>query len=540
MVYFEEYERRFAEYGFTIKTTKEEFTKKIEELKKAKKNHCNIKFRVVGPCCNREYEVTWYGLKNKENKRCSRCNHEAMGREKAVPFEEYKNDFCSYGVILLSTEEEYYRDGGMVRHPAHIIARCDHERRTTFENFLKTEEGNGVCENCRGKKKYHIYLPYSDMVEMLEEHGCKMVTTEEDFLYNELNIFRSIEIIGSCGHKSEELFNDIPFKEGKKTQCLQCREAKAAETRERLVNAETNRLRVLEVEDEAAEWIKGLLNDKFEVLITNEGCKADMAIRPLESSDDEWAMIQLKAAGKKKEGPGDSFGFSIKKNDYSGMIVVFTAKTANSMWIIDGEIIKDFTSINLSMNTGTKYFDYKVPPKYFIHKINDLWKSPKIKKMPIQDIMKRHFKSVKSEDIYIHLRKSNIGFIKFEEARNYESTDFVVNSFKVQEKLAYKDHGQYNLNLHKSKGKNKKVPYDKGDNDFYWIHLSDWRLFYVIPEKILIEKGYISDGSNKAKPHIGIYPKLYNEKPKDNQWIEEFVFDYHNIDSEKLKRLFGL
>lgn len=540
MVSFEEYQRRFAQYGFTIKTTKAEFTKEIEELKKNDDNHCNIKFRVVGPCCENIYEVTWHGLKNKKDKRCSTCNRKAMGKEKAIPFDEYKNNFCSYGVILLSTEDEYYEGGGMVRHIAHIVARCDHKRRTTFENFLKTEEGNGVCENCRGKKKYHIYLPYSDMVQMLEKHGCKMLTTEEDFLYNELNIFRPIEIIGSCGHKSEELFNDIPFKEGKDTPCKECREAKAAETRERLVNAETNRLRVLEVEDEASKWIKDMLNDKFEVLITNEGCKADMAIRPLESSEDEWAMIQLKAAGKAKtEKYQDTFGFSLKKNDYSDMIVVFTAKTANSIWIIDGEILKDLTGINLSLNRGTKYIDYKVPPEYFIHDVSELWKTPKIKKMPIQDIMKRQFKSVQNEDIYMHLRKSNIDFIEFEESRNYESTDFVVNGFKVQEKLAYKDHGQYNLNLHKSKA-SKKVPYDKGDNDFYWIHLNDWRLFYVIPEAILIEQGYINGGSKNAKTHIGIYPKLYNENPKDNTWMEEFVFDYHDIDAKRLKGLFGL
>lgn len=437
MVSFEEYQRRFGQYGFTIKTTKEEFRKDIEELKKAGKNHCNVKFRVVGPCCNRDYEVTWYGVQNKKNKRCSRCNHEAMGREKAIPFDDYKELFCSYGVILLSTEEEYYRDGGMIRHPAHIIARCDHERRTTFENFLKTEEGNGVCENCRGKKKYHIYLPYSDMVEMLDEHGCKMVTTEEDFLYNELNIFRPIEIIGACDHKSEELFNDIPFKEGKDTPCKECREAKAAETRDRLVNAETNRLRALEVEDEAAEWIKGLLNDKFEVLITNEGCKADMAIRPLESSEDEWAMIQLKAAGKAKEGE-NSYSFGFKKNDYTGMALVCTAKSADAIWIIDTTDVKTLSGTSISLSSKNKYFKNRVPPSYFAEEIEEMFADNRLKKLSIEEIMKRHFKSVQAEDIYMHLRKSNINFIEFEESRNYESTDFVVNGFKVQEKLAYK------------------------------------------------------------------------------------------------------
>jgi hypothetical protein len=544
MVSFEEYQRRFGQYGFTIKTTKEDFTKEIEELKKNGDNHCNIKFKVVGPCCESEYEVTWYVLKNKKNKRCSDCNNKAKGREKMVPFEKYKEMFCSYGIIMLSEEEDYYRGGeegkkGMVRYLAHILARCDHERKTTFENFVKTEDGYGICENCRGKRKYRVDLSYSSMVEMLEKHGCKMVTSEEDFLYNELNIFRPIEIIGSCGHKSEELFNDIPFEQGKQTPCQECREAKAAATRERLINPDTNRLRVLEVEDEASSWIKSLLNDKFEVLITNEGCKADMAIRPLESSEDEWAMIQLKSASKTKDGE-NSYSFAFNKNDYRGMALVCTAKTADAIWILDAAEMKDFVGTSITLGANNKYFKYRVPPCYFANEIEEMFVDNRLKKMTIMEIMKRHYKSIEAEDIYQKLRVANIPFLKFEDVQNYCNSDFIVNGFKVQEKFAYKDHQQYNLNnLHKSNGKDNKVPYDKGDNDFYWVHLADWRLFYVIPEKVLIEHGYISDGPNKGQKHIGIYPKLYSEKTKKNEWITEYEFDYHNLDSSKLKAMFN-
>lgn len=83
------------------------------------------------------------------------------------------------------------------------------------------------------------------------------------------------------------------------------------------------------------------------------------------------------------------------------------------------------------------------------------------------------------------------------------------------------------------------MPYDKGDNDFYWIHLNDWRLFYVIPEAELIKHGYIADGTNEGHKHIGIYPKLYNKNPKKNSWITEYEFDYHNIDSNRLKAMFA-
>ena len=75
MVEYDEYVARFAEYGFEIITTKEEFDEEIANLKREKKNHCNIKFKIKGPCCWQEYSVTWYVFYKKEIKQCTKCNY---------------------------------------------------------------------------------------------------------------------------------------------------------------------------------------------------------------------------------------------------------------------------------------------------------------------------------------------------------------------------------------------------------------------------------------------------------------------------------
>jgi hypothetical protein len=51
--------------------------------------------------------------------------------------------------------------------------------------------------------------------------------------------------------------------------------------------------------------------------------------------------------------------------------------------------------------------------------------------------------------------------------------DFFINNFKVQEKVCQNYGNSIYANLSKSNGRNKRQSYDKGDNDFYWLHFPD-------------------------------------------------------------------
>jgi hypothetical protein len=80
-------------------------------------------------------------------------------------------------------------------------------------------------------------------------------------------------------------------------------------------------------------------------------------------------------------------------------------------------------------------------------------------------------------------------------------------------------------------GKKKRQSYNKGDNDFYWLNCKDTMLFYIIPENILIKEGYIENSDGKLKNLI------ISKTNKKTFWTKEYLFDYDNLDKEKLYKI---
>jgi hypothetical protein len=61
-------------------------------------------------------------------------------------------------------------------------------------------------------------------------------------------------------------------------------------------------------------------------------------------------------------------------------------------------------------------------------------------------------------------------------------------------------------------------------NDFYWIHMDGTDIFYIIPEKILLEKNKIEDNIIfKNKPMFDIYIE------KNNMWYSKYKYNYTDI-----------
>ena len=71
--------------------------------------------------------------------------------------------------------------------------------------------------------------------------------------------------------------------------------------------------------------------------------------------------------------------------------------------------------------------------------------------------------------------------------------------------------------------------YNVGDNDFYWLNCVGKRYFYVFPEKLLFEMGYI----NNEKPKR----LRCNPLNKNKIWYNEYLFDYENVNKEKLLKI---
>jgi hypothetical protein len=312
--------------------------------------------------------------------------------------------------------------------------------------------------------------------------------------------------------------------------------------KDRLENSKTDGiLNVLLAEDGGFYLIKELIHKTFDVRVTNEGCKADFIIKPKDNSNDDWVGVQLKAASKVSK--GNMYSFNTGRSDYSGMILICVGLADSAIWIVNPEKIKDLTGLFISKQEGTKYHKYYIKDnKELATQLLNLYNSDTtLVKTTLQEFNKRQTAALQQEDNYVALRKSKIHFLPFRDAPNYHVYDFKVNGFKVQEKIAKKDHNQYNLNLHKSYGRNIKVAYHKNDNDFYWIHLDDWKTFYVIPEEVLIQHGHITENDKIGNKHIGIYPPIYPRPSKaKNIWLDNYMFQYGDLDENKLKEMFKL
>ena len=116
--------------------------------------------------------------------------------------------------------------------------------------------------------------------------------------------------------------------------------------------------------------------------------------------------------------------------------------------------------------------------------------------------------------------------------------DFKIGDKKIQEKVGghlHKNINSYKFCLTKMNGRlngnKKRQSYNKVDCDIYWLNCKNTKIFYVIPENILIEKNYISNNDSKLK-------QLIISKPNKNTfWTKEYLFNYDYLDKEKLCKI---
>ena len=111
-----------------------------------------------------------------------------------------------------------------------------------------------------------------------------------------------------------------------------------------------------------------------------------------------------------------------------------------------------------------------------------------------------------------------------------------INELKVQEKVGTICNNPnsfmyaLNKNLGRKDGKSIKCPYEKGDNDLYWLNCKDLQKFYLIPESVLIENGFVGKDCNKLK----LFVSPIN---KNTSFTQEYLFDYTALDKEKFMKL---
>ncbi len=373
---------------------------------------------------------------------------------------------------------------------------------------------------------------YNSLIEYLEKNNCKMLSTLEDYIKCKEKVKR-IDIISSCGHKTENVYTNVLKNRGTGVLCRNCVHDKF-----KLNNKNNSSFNTMITESNAIKEITSKLN-KILIKKTDEGCLSDLCIKPDNVKEDKWLPIQLKSTNLMYK---DFYSFTYKKNYYKNNIIFFLYLGENKkLWIIDNEVINNQIKVSIGSKKVSKYLKYEVDINNLEKKLKEIYKNFSNYHKSFDEINIPISEQQKLEQTHRKHREKKLDFINFNYPdENQIVYDFKINNFKIQEKVStkLKTKNNFVVMLHKNGGTTNKVRnligYAKGDNDFYWINLPYFDYFFVIPEKNLIDKDIIARPNNK-KGSITIPQNI-----TESHWLFEHRFSYLEPDKDKLLKLFNL
>jgi hypothetical protein len=370
---------------------------------------------------------------------------------------------------------------------------------------------------------------YLKVKKVIEDNNCSLLTTFEDF-ENKINNVSSksyqhirIEFVGLCRHNSSAIFTNFYLK---KTG-LYCKKCVEENTTEIL---KINNKNTFETEYKSISYLIDNLNKYYQVERTPEGCKADIIIKLLDEKDDLWNPLQVKSITKSVHG---LYSFNINSK-YNNMILICICISENKIWIIPYNDINVKNKLNISINKS-KYNKYLVSDNLYINKFIEKY-SDNIKKESFKfwftpgNILQRR------EQDYLVKRETFIPFLEYKYPEIQGTcVDFIINGKKVQEKvIGYRnDRQKLRCDLLRNGGSVNRQrtmkSYDKGDNDYYWLHSSIDNRFWIIPEDVLIREGYIIIDVKKKTKRVLTF---------NLEWLKLYEYNYDNIKQDIFSNIF--
>jgi hypothetical protein len=376
---------------------------------------------------------------------------------------------------------------------------------------------------------------YEKVKSIVNESNCILLTDFEeierrrDNVLNKSYYYVRIDFIGSCGHNTSAVFTNFKTR---KTGII-CKDCVKIYCSNVLKNKEkeTN-----EVELESIKIIEEYLNGYYEVKRTKEGCRADLAIKEIGNNYDNWIPVQVKCTDKTCH---NMYSFRKLISEYKDMLLLCICNSERKIWVIPYNDL-DNTLKTLNISRISKYNKYLCTDNAKLYSCIDLYKNKCMRRqldiclLPVSELQQR-------EQEYIKKRERYVTFLdyKYIEIQN-TPTDFIVNGKKVQEKVAGLNinRGRRRIiitmgsnNGKKEDGSRNFRTYRLGENDYYWIHSSVDDRFWIIPEYVLFEKGYIS------KEDETIHKKAISIS-NSTEWIKEYQYNYNDINREKIEKIF--
>lgn len=386
-------------------------------------------------------------------------------------------------------------------------------------------------------------LTYDVVEETFGKQGAHLQITKTEFAKIIKPSLHSFDIIASCGHARKCRVNHILHDN---IICLKCTKQKAIEKQIETHKSSQHNFGY-QLEYDSYVFIKGLINNIFDIIKLPEGTKADLLIKPKNSIDDLWCQIQLKAT--KAPARKNQYNFNLRKQ-YHSMVVICHCLEDKKLWVIPGNLLTEYKHITLCDKSNTKYEKYKCDNQSLAKQLLTCYHDESITKIDNMSAYIDVSMNVSKEHQYRLLREKKLPFIDF----RYNEMDglvydFQINRHKVQEK--YNNHttdnpNRFNFHLNKYGGhiNNRSIecPYEQNDNDFYWFHIPGDKLFYVIPEIELLKHGFIKSENHKGKKSIILHPLCSFEdltlRNIKTAFANKYLFDYDNPDIETLSSMF--
>lgn len=307
--------------------------------------------------------------------------------------------------------------------------------------------------------------------------------------------------------------------------------------KEKIQNNEMSKIANIEQEFNFIMQIKEKLKDNFNIVKAFDGCKVDIIFKPNNIQEDKWVGIQVKTTKERRL----TYSFHIN-NYYDNCLLMLHCIDDDTTWIIPENIIGKQCKISIGFNKS-KYNIYKIRKEDIASQLYELYKTTRQYSFNELNLPLSYYQQ--REQDFRKYREEKLPFIKFDynemEGHVY---DFKIANYKIQEKVSIINptNNKCYFCIIKNDGnkENKRCfkKYDTGDNDFYWLNCDDKKTFFLIPEKILIDKGIIGNDNQKYKKQLKI--TIQTPLHKKTAWLAYYMFDYTNLDKERLLNLLSI
>ena len=370
---------------------------------------------------------------------------------------------------------------------------------------------------------------YENIVNEFTKRSCQLLTTKEEhneIINNSKKCNYKLRYIASCGHEHIVFFNVFKSR-NTGVICPTCKNKETGKNqKDKMENNELSKIFTIEQEYKFIKSFQELVKNNFNTIKAFDGCNSDLIFKPNNVLEDIWVGIQVKTTNVRHL----TYSFHIN-NIYKNCLILLYCVEDNKMWLIPENIIGEQKKISIGYNKS-KYNIYQINENTVINKLNELYNNTtnfEFDKLNTPTCIYQQ-----REQIFRNFREEKINYIKFE-YDEIEGTvyDFKIENYKIQEKVTkIDDKNKCCFQLCKNNGlinwKQNQIQYDIGDNELNCDNKKD---FFVIPEKFLIDKGFIGnkiENINRQSFKITVKEKLHQK----SNWLKPFMFNYETINED--------